>query len=234
MEIHASERPSAEAGLHISKILQGTDTQYLVLLSGGSALSVLDTIDPSVLGAHVTFMMADERFSDDPKVNNYLQFTQTELFARIGESGAKTIESVPDADKGNCKETAVAIQMTLEYYFKVHDHCHVIALLGVGEDGHTAGIFPKKSVGEFSQKYLSASLYIPIVEESNAHKERMTVTPYFIKNYVNEVVMYVTSEKKCSGILSDMLNEESQEHEIPALIASRHQNTHLYTDCTTL
>ncbi|MFT5037420.1 MAG: 6-phosphogluconolactonase/glucosamine-6-phosphate isomerase/deaminase [Candidatus Azotimanducaceae bacterium] len=234
MKINASNQPEIASGTHVSEALKQGHKNYLVLLSGGSALSVLDSIDNAVLGPHITFMMADERFSDDPKINNYLQFTQTELYRQVGESGAKTINSVPDPKKGSSEETALSIEKTFEYYFKVHEDCYVLALMGIGEDGHIAGIFPKKSVGDFSQKFITNTLYISVHEKENKHQERMTITPYFIKKHVNEIVIFASGKNKCNGILQQLQNTDSSEHEVPALMLSRHKNATLYTDCTSL
>lgn len=234
MKINVSETPAKDAALHITKLLSSSKGNTLVLLSGGSALPIFDYIDEEVLNSNQTFMMMDERFSDDSTINNYLQFSQTNFFKKIQSRSAKVIESSFDTSVTTLEEAAIAMQKTLEYFFKVQENCNVIALFGIGKDGHTASIFPKESEGEFNVLYRTNKLYIPVTEESNTCKERMTITPYFIKNFVNHSILFAIGAEKCDGILQQMKDGSYDAYQIPALIPSRHPTSQLFTDCTTI
>jgi len=57
-----------------------THAPLLFLSSGGSALKILEYLDPSLLGIQTTLGVLDERYSTDPKVVNFTQLSQTAFF----------------------------------------------------------------------------------------------------------------------------------------------------------
>lgn len=139
----------------------------LVLLSGGSAVQIYkdlaNFIDKSELDfSFLAFAQIDERFQPDKEkdVNAY-QIEKTGL-CKVCEK--KRIPYYLISQAGSLQESAkeynkILIKLFQEYTYK-------IAILGIGEDGHTAGLLPGfqklwdvkklivgyKNDGEFNQR----------------------------------------------------------------------------------
>ena len=63
---------AAASGEALNKLLlENKDAPVLLLLSGGSSLSILDYVNTSSLGENLTITMLDERFSQEAEANNF-------------------------------------------------------------------------------------------------------------------------------------------------------------------
>lgn len=237
MDVHVSKNPAQKAGECISRKLQEHKGEMrLILLSGGTSFDVLDHISADMVDEKTTFMMADERFSEDSAVNNFAQLTTHTFFSEAKARGAQFIESTVDTQNTTKEAAAYAMHKALQYFFKVHPKHYVLAQLGVGTDGHFASVFPQTTDEAFARTYRSTDLYVALdAPQSAAHtKERMCVTPYFLKNHVSDIVLYAVGEEKCNGVLSRLVDSTEHEYELPALIPMRHKSSYLFTDCEKL
>ena len=63
----------------------------LFLLSGGSSLALLERI--TIFPPKLTVGVTDERFSENPKANNFAQLAETSFFQKAQESGAYFIDT---------------------------------------------------------------------------------------------------------------------------------------------
>lgn len=233
MKTQISEKPDKEAGEYVSLMLEkhrGEDV--LLLLSGGSALSILAHILPEHITSQVTIGLCDERFTIDPQGNNFLLFQETQFYKTASKAGAKFLSSYPNENE---QQDAFAdrIRQSIETYFFAHPESYALGIFGIGEDGHTAGIFPMNEE-EFTATYKTSDFYIPIIQQSNAYPLRSTITPAFIEEVLDDVVLYAVGTNKCDNILNYMYNRTFAEHEIPALIPASHPQSVLFTDCPTL
>lgn len=235
MQIDVSISPAERAATNLNELL-GTHNEQdiLLLLSGGSALSVLAYIDEFVLGPNVTAMMADERFSTHPDVNNFSQLRESAFYEAAQRRNVRFIETVPDTLQDTPESFAIGIEKMLHYYFKIHQRPYVLSLLGIGEDGHFASVFPNTERTLFEQTYHTNKLYIEVHEPANEHPNRTTITPYFIKRYVDDVLLYATTRDKCDTVLQTLIDNDVNEHELPARIPARHPHSVLFTDCKNL
>jgi len=78
MKVITSPTPVTVAADHLNQALTEYRTQsVLLMLSGGSALTILEQVNVSLLGPHVTITTLDERFSIDSTVNNFAQIAAT-------------------------------------------------------------------------------------------------------------------------------------------------------------
>src|ERR1700690_217698 len=77
------ESAAAEAGGNLNSLLIDMRKQpVLLLLSAGSALSILNYVGQSALGANLTVSMLDERFSTDHKINNVGQLQHLDFYSQ--------------------------------------------------------------------------------------------------------------------------------------------------------
>ncbi|MFM2381681.1 MAG: Glucosamine-6-phosphate isomerase/6-phosphogluconolactonase [Candidatus Parcubacteria bacterium] len=233
MKTNISTNPKQEAGECVSQILLTHNEQpILFLLSGGSALSVLECIQPQALGANLTVVMMDERFTDDTQGNNFLQLQNTSFFTTAKAAGVEIIESTKNEGERH-EQFAERISTAVDTYLRVHTDAFVVGLFGIGEDGHTASIFPTTEQ-DFIVAYSSDNSYIAITRPQEKYPFRISITPTFIEEKISEVVLYAVGSKKCDNILSYMHTKNFGAHEIPALIPARHPESTLFTDCEAL
>jgi 6-phosphogluconolactonase/glucosamine-6-phosphate isomerase/deaminase len=233
MRSSITENPDKEAGEYISSVLkEHAQEDILLLLSGGSAFSILMYIKTENIGPNVTIGFVDEHFTADPEGNNFLIFTQTEFYKAAEASGAKFITSVPFTHEKH-HEFADRIRQQLEDYIDAHPSSFKFAVFGIGEDGHTAGIFPSSSE-EFTRIYQIDEAYTYVTQTAHKYAERTTITPTFIEEMLDEVILYAIGKNKCDNILNYMYNQTFTKHEIPALIPASHPHSMLFTDCPTI
>lgn len=145
-----SEEAGAQAGKQTAVLVKRQkNTPVLLLLSGGSALGLVDTIDPLILGARVTVGMLDERYSRDPSVNNFAQLVHHSFYEEGQKRGARFLdtrvrvthmsdEEVPET----FEELTKRFENSLRAWKEQNPAGRVIVTQGIGEDGHTAGIMP--------------------------------------------------------------------------------------------
>lgn len=233
MKTFISENPAVEAGEYISALLNvHADEHILLLLSGGSAFSILDHIETHTLGKHITIGMVDERFTTQRDGNNFLLFSETDFFSKAQALGVKFFVSVPEENEKQY-EFAERMRETLEDYFYGNPECYAVGIFGVGEDGHTAGIFPAPEE-EFNRIYKTDDFYTHVTQNRHEYSQRTTVTPAFIEEVLDEVLLYAVGKNKCENILDYMYNRVFAQHEIPALIPASHPQSVLFTDCPSL
>ena len=175
----------------------------LFLISGGSALRVLDYIDPSVFDSQITVSMADERATSDERYNNFLQFKKTEAYQRMRIADSPVIETVPNA-KESLQEFAQNYDRKIAAWFdqniKNHVKGHVLGLFGMGEDGHTSGIMTDLS-RNVRHRLLEPERYIVGYQtDHGAYPRRATASVWFLRNRIDDAIVYAWGESKIDAI----------------------------------
>jgi 6-phosphogluconolactonase/glucosamine-6-phosphate isomerase/deaminase len=129
------------AGHSLSEVLGSfAEDPILLLVSGGSALSLLSYIQPEVLGAHITLSVLDER-AGDVSASNFRALAKTPFYKTAVSRGVSVIDtSVSKTDTAN--DVAVRMDTACKLWRAQNPAGRVIATFGIGEDGHTAGIMP--------------------------------------------------------------------------------------------
>jgi len=169
-------------------------------------------------------MMGDERVSREPAINNFLQ-----LQSRYPEHPIlkHLLETVP-------KENESAINFALrvgENFFSILTELNnpkIIYVLGVGTDGHTAGIFPMR-IESFRKTYQDDLTYVPVSVEGLTIDSRASFTPSWILSNVDELIGYVVGADK-QEILTKLNSEDKKLSERPAELLKLHARTTVYTD----
>ena len=181
--------------------------EFNVALSGGSSPKKLYEILASSDFKHqvewdkVNFFFGDERYvpADDPD-NNALMVKKA-LFdpLNISSSNIFTINtSLPP------EEAAKKYTLTIANHFKDQKIRFDLVLLGLGDNSHTASLFPHTSV--LSDK--SASVKAVFLEEQNVY--RITMTAPLI-NQARQIAFLVYGEAKTDAVrhvLEDVIDTE--------------------------
>jgi len=173
----------AEAGEHLNAFLaENKKLPVLLMLSGGSALSIIDYVGPTVLGANLTVSMLDERFSLDPGINNFLQFQKTDFYKDAFEAEASFFGTVPRAGE-TMEDLRQRWEKNLKTWRAENPAGLIVATLGLGQDGHTAGIFPfPEDPAKFDQLFNGEEWTVAYnAEGKNKYPERVTTTLAFLK-----------------------------------------------------
>ena len=215
MEIFETEQPKEDAGQSLTDALrEHSKKPILLMVSGGSAFSLLDFVEPSVLGPHITLTVLDERFSSDPAINNFTQLEQTKFFAscinkRVQTISTKVLEYESLHGLHNRFDTA------LHTWKEQNEDGVIIATMGIGPDGHTAGIFPGEHGVDFNDNTWVVGYTVP--KEVNQYPERVTVTNTFLRNKVDQAIVYAVGSDKYR-LIQKLQATETSIQEIPATI----------------
>lgn len=205
MDIIRSHDVKKEAGRALTKLLEKERTcPILLMLSGGSAFSLLECVDETVLGPHITLTVLDERYTKDPSVHNFTQLTHTQFFERCSARGVHNISTeILDVETGD--EVARKWEKALRAWKTEYPDGVIIATMGIGADGHTAGIFAGEYAVDFSGDAWVVSYHVP--KEVHQYQDRITVTYTFLKTCVDTVIVYAEGEEKQNII--NMLDTET-------------------------
>ncbi|MES2014316.1 MAG: 6-phosphogluconolactonase, partial [Patescibacteria group bacterium] len=112
----------------------------LLLLSGGSAFDILSYTTLPENASHMTLGVLDERFTKDPKENNFTTLKETGFFKNALQKGARTIDTSMRFER--VEALAEAMNSAWSLWIEKNSGGTILATLGMGADGHTAGIMP--------------------------------------------------------------------------------------------
>ncbi len=200
-------------------------TPVLLMLSGGSALSLLEAIPSDVFDAKLTITMLDERYSIDPAISNFAQLEATDFYSRAVAAGAATISTKVLND-----ETVDALRRRIEcslYEWRANYRDGIIiATMGVGEDGHTAGIFAGDHGVDFESDCWILSYDLPALV--SPYSPRITVSNTFLRHYVNTAIVYAIGENKYRH-LKQVQSEAVPVRDIPAAILQEMKEVKIFT-----
>lgn len=197
----------------------------LLLLSGGSALAIPDRLPDSVFGPNLSIAMLDERWSEDQTINNFAQLMTTGFYERRAAAGATFFDSRPGSNE-SATTLAARYEVFLCTWRAAHPDGVVIAALGMGTDGHTAGIFPGYVAAlDTSGKWVAAYEVPPLVSR---HTVRISVTPRYLTHEITHAVAYVVGKDKHSVLAS--LTPDTDPELLPAALWYQIQSVTLVTD----
>jgi 6-phosphogluconolactonase/glucosamine-6-phosphate isomerase/deaminase len=236
---------AAEVGKHINTLIREHNGDTVFLLAGGSALDIIEYIEPGQNCFHqecqtdnkgdikglclrtecrTIFIMGDERVSGKANINNFLQ-----LKSRYSEHPIinHLVETVPEI-KESAENFAVRINDTFFKKLSELNNPKIISVLGIGKDGHTAGIFPMEETS-FRRVYQDDLAYVPVHVHGLIIDSRTSFTPAWLLSNTDELIGYaIGSDKK--EILENLNLETKKLNERPAELFNLHKRSFIYTD----
>jgi len=227
-----TDNPSEKAGIVLEDALIGSEhTPILLLVSGGSSMHILDNVAPDILGAHITVAVLDERFDRDPAINNFTQLKGTRFYTSAKEHGVSFIDTFPE-EGDTLRSLAERFERELRAWRDENPKGIVIVTLGMGADGHVAGIMPYPKDGFLFNALFSSSEHWAVgydAEEKNTYPLRMTVTNTYLRDEVGYAIWHVVGDEKGDMLMQALENNEKI-NMVPARIVHIMKEVVLVTD----
>jgi 6-phosphogluconolactonase/glucosamine-6-phosphate isomerase/deaminase len=212
---------------------QYAESDVLLLLSGGSAFAVLEYIDTALCGERVTISVLDERYTHERAHQNTHHLLQTVFWHTAEQAGARLIDPRPQQGE-TIEACGKRFDTALKYWHITHRDGIVIATLGIGTDGHTAGILPMpRNPALFSalfEKRGCCAVGYTHNATDNPHRERITTTLFYLQAHINHAIVYAVGEQKAVALRAAMQGIVDVAT-IPASVLQQMQDVEV---CTTL
>ncbi|MGH2537233.1 MAG: 6-phosphogluconolactonase [Candidatus Promineifilaceae bacterium] len=218
VEVVVREQPEVEAAEIIAAALREATAgrgHFCLVLSGGRAprplfrrLARPPYCDQLAWGA-VHFFWSDERcVPPDHEDSNY-RMAKELLLDQLPLMPARVHRMMGELEPGAAAE-ACTDELAM---FREHDHPWPVfdmMLMGLGEDGHTASLFP----GPISPKELTRPVMAVSAERADKPHARLTLTPLSM-NTARHILFLVTGEAKAEAVRGS-LNARGQSERWPA------------------
>lgn len=230
---HDQELAKIKAAERLNAVLSTlfTDNHHvLLLLAGGSALDLVPHIDISLCTPLLTIGPLDERFSTNPEENNWMQIMATDFYKNAVKKGCAWIDTRIKRDE-TPEQLAQRLHTVLYKWMENNPEGTIVATMGIGTDGHTAGIMPfPEDPHTFQQLFNSEKLAVSYdASGKNPHTLRITTTQTFLEQ-INVAVVYAVGQEK-KEILHIIRTEEGTIPEIPGRVLQEMAGeVYLFTD----
>jgi|GEM_PF-904557 len=180
----------------------------LFLTSGGSAFSVLDQIPDEAIGPYLTIGMLDERFDPTNKSTNYAQLRKTNFYKKAVQRGCRLIDT-STRNGQTMDELADYYERELRNWKEHHPRGAIMATIGIGPDGHTAGIMPFPENQKKFHKLFSGERWIIAydTEQTTSTRFRVTATYTFL-HHVDIVGVFAVGKEKSDVFRSIIINDD--------------------------
>lgn len=231
--VHSTKTPLTDASVQLNTLLRTAQKKdILLLLSGGSALILAEHIDTSLFGTHLTISVLDERWTHEQVHSNFYQLTTIPMWREALDANIAYIDPRPHEPE-DVYDTAKRFDLAIKLWHITHREGVVIVTMGIGEDGHTAGVLPMPEDHErfkvlFEHTHTCIRGYV-VPPEKNQHTKRMTTTLTYLRRHVDHAIVYATGGKKQIA-LARVCAPDGDISETPARILHDMHDAHVYTD----
>ena len=228
-KLNSRGEAAALAGETLNNLLiKHSKSPVLLLLSGGSAFDLLDYVSAKALGENLAISLLDERFSQDPAINNFSRLQTLEFYTLAAKQEANFIGTLPRPD-----ESLAAFAQRLENSWRKwktqNPGGRIFATFGMGEDGHTAGMFPLADKLKFDELYNSANwVAAHALGAIKPWPERVTATLTFFK-LIDEGMAYICGQNKREK-LAEVLTSKPSLSSLPGAGLKLVKNMDVFTD----
>lgn len=210
-------------------LIESSDKNILLLLSGGSAFSILSPIINKGIGSNLTIGVLDERYSSDPKINNFSQLSETTFYTVAKNKGCQFIDTRINNFE-SIEDLSLRFEKELKFWKENNPEGVIIITQGMGPDGHTAGIMPYPEDKNLFNKLFEVNHLVIGYDAGNKNDfpKRVATTLPFLRS-VDVSIMFVVGESK-EVILNKILKENIPLNIFPAGIIKEMKKVHLFTD----
>jgi 6-phosphogluconolactonase/glucosamine-6-phosphate isomerase/deaminase len=207
------------------------ERQILFLSSGGSALSLLELAPDANLGVNITITVLDERFTHRSEIQNFSSLCQSAFYNKSIMHGAQAINPLLNMEDG-LKISAHKFEKNVRKWIAQNPDGIIFATLGIGRDGHTAGIMPfPEDEDEFNILFESQNWFVGYTAKNKSElSKRMTASCTFLREKIDYAIAFVVGEEKRDAI-SKTLAKNGALKDTPARILHEMKKVELFTNC---
>lgn len=174
--------------LQAQRIADEQETLTIALPGGTSPLCVYDKWIAAQFfpWKSVHFFFTDERLVPASSEQNNFTQTNKKFFQKLLKKSLITEKQIHPFD------TSISTDQAVDNYQKnldAHNGIFDIVLLGAGEDGHTAALFPKH------ESLVSSENFVTIDDSPKPPAQRMTCTPQLLKQAQVGILLIIGAGK---------------------------------------
>lgn len=203
-EAALADRAAADIAELIREVLDQRGERYFhwVLAGGNTPRRLYERLalppyDKSIPWDRVRVFWGDERFVPASHDDSNVRAASEALLRKVAIPSGNIF--APKIDGGTVEEAAAQYEKDLKYLFHVIPRFHLV-LLGLGEDGHIASLFPKSPHLTEEQRWV-----VPVKDAPKPPPERLSLTLPLVNNA--EQVMFLISGEKKAEVVKKALNE---------------------------
>ena len=202
---------AAERFVECARELRGTTESFAVALAGGNTprqvyeLLATERFKNRVEWSQVHLFFGDERCVPPEHPDSNYAMAYEALISRV-PIPAKNVHRIPG--ESNPNEGALEYENELRAFFAGLAWPRFdLVLLGMGEDGHTASLFPDSAALKETSRWVVAT------RNEQSRQERITLTvPVF--NHARRIMVLVTGKKKAQR-LKEVLRRQPGSEQLP-------------------
>lgn len=198
-----AERAAEDIAAWIGDVLSRGERFFHWVLTGGNTPKKLyerlsrPPYDKSIPWSRVRVFWGDERFVPASDEASNVR-AASEILLRKVAIPAENIFA-PRTDFPGVEESAAQYEKDLKYLFHTIPRFHLV-LLGLGEDGHIASLFPKSPHLTEEQRWV-----VPVKDAPKPPLERISLTLPLVNNA--EQIMFLISGESKASVVKSALNQ---------------------------
>jgi len=230
------KQSKVEAAAHAADLLRqhlltAIEHPVLLLLSGGSSLEVLQTLSIDNMPRTFSIGMVDERYVPEKEKQNGPILHQT---CFIRQTQLKGVPFVPIEMSGtaNPAECATRYELSLKEWRRAFPDGIISAILGIGSDGHVAGVLPyAERKNWFLEKFVDTHAWMVGYDTQGKGEfpARVSASLHFLMQEVNYAVVYACGEEK-KPIIESLEQGKGELSQLPARVLSLMKEVDVCTD----
>lgn len=200
-----SFNPAQTLGEALTKVLseyQSAGTPILLFLSGGSSLEPLAYVKPEAMSGLLTITTLDERHDPSGLNSNFRALARTEFFKQAQLRGVQVIDTCVFLGESHA-DLADRIETDVHAWLIEHPHGVLLAVAGVGTDGHTAGMMPHpEDRVTFTERFEGERFFVAYdAAGKNPIAHRVTATMTLLRKLTHVFLYARGTEKRAARAL---------------------------------
>lgn len=203
-------------------------TKVLVFLSGGSGIemyrAILERLAQQISddqGQYIKLALVDERYGEYGHSDSNEQQLRQKGVLDLADTLGIGFTSILSPQNLSPEKTLE--QANQKYTQALADSAYILALLGLGTDGHTAGWLPTANDQRFQELYAASNplVYYEVnaADSDNPHRQRFTLSISMLPK-IDQAIFYVQGAAKKAAI-HHLIEHDMPLHQTPASILYR-------------
>lgn len=214
-------------------VLQSLVPGYPVLLlcAGGSVLEkIIRFIPEQALTQNVTITVTDERFTRDKHLHNFSQLMALPVVVAARARGLKVIDTSLLVNDSGPEDLAARFEQELKKWKQENPQGKIVAVVGMGADGHTLGVFPDADEKRFNERFLNPEKWVVGYDAGDVQPTGLRVTTTFVfLEQVDSVILFFEGESK-QGIWKIAEEKELRTSSLPVRFINNLPRTQIFSD----